>query len=300
MPGVKGKQRRILPPFFTIFLSLYVFWCWLPGTAALAAESGQASSGPSIPQPPAESCIYDEAALLSEGTKGTIKEKNAALLEKYGVQLVVYTTDALPYTDFSQRVSYLRTVMESWQAGGNRWLVLALSVSDEDYLAVAGTALQEEFTAEALKNLLDAHVEPDFAAKSYDTAVSKFFAVAADKAESYCAARPELFPGASSQPEESAASTVKLGQKDNTGSLALLWVGILFGVILLGCMAAFFVRSRQLSRRRRRTVHRHNPTIRPARSSVMRQETRPAVQIKAGSRSTGVYRDQRSSRNRRL
>lgn len=297
MPGVKERQRRVLPPFFAVFLSLYVIWCWIPGLAALAEES------PAVPQPPADGCVYDGASLLSEETKAAVKEKNDALQEKYGVRLVVYTADALPYTEFAQRVGYLHTVMESWQAGGGqgRWLILALSVSDEDYLAAAGTALQGEFTTEALKSLLDEHVEADFAAKSYDTAVSKFFAAAADRAEAYCAAHPEAFPAAPSQQEGEAASTVKLGQKDNTGSLVLLWVGILSGVVLLGCVGVFLLRSRQLSRRRgRRTVHRHNPVITPARSSVTRQETRPSVQIKAGNRSTGVYRDQRSSRGRRL
>ncbi len=293
--GVNPVRGRRGAPFFLAFFAFFVFFCWDLAPAALADKSGLEEASPTVPQRPEEVFLYDQAGLLSEETKTALREKNADLTEKYGVQIAVYTVDTLPYTDFTQRVGFLRSVMEQWQIGGagGRGLILALSVSDADYLAVAGSGLQGEFTTEALKSLLDTCLEADFSAKSYDTGVQKFVTSAAEKAQAYCAAHPEMFT-----PQEAASqlesSGVNLAKEKGPGLGPFLWVLLALGLVVLGCVGAFFFRYGQMTRRRsRRTVHRRSPVIRPARATVTRQETRPSVQVKAGSRSTGVYRDRR-------
>lgn len=295
-----GRRRQGAALFFAVFLTVFVFSGWLPAPRALADEAGQdgQAAGAAVPQQPAEVFLYDDAGLLSEETKAAIRDKNADLQGKYGIQIAVYTVDTLPYTEFARRVEFLRSVMAQWQVGGEggRGLMLALSVTDADYVAVAGDGLKAELTTEALKAMLDEQLEPDFSAKSYDTGVAKFFSACAAKAEAYAAANPELFPAAQAEAPESKA-TVDLARKKESGFGPLLWVLLALAVIVLLCIGVFFVRTGGARRRRgRRTVHRRSSVIRPARATVTRHETRPAVQIKAGDRSTGVYRDRRPPR----
>jgi len=298
-------------PFFVVFLAIFVFLGLFPGPEALADESGQSGAGQetasaSVPQQPAEVFLYDGANLLSEDTKAAVRQKNADLQGKYGVQIAVYTADMLPYSEFAQRVEFLRSVMGQWQIGGAQGggLLLAVSVTDADYIAVAGDGLKAEFTTEALKTLLDEQLEPDFTVKSYDTGIAKFFNAAAEKAEAYCAAHPEMFsatqPGPEGNPEsapEESKGTVDLASKKESGLGPLLWVLLILAVVVFLCVVMFAIRNRGFQRRRsRRTVHRRSSVIRPARNAVTRNDTRPTLQIKAGEHSTGVYRDRRPPR----
>lgn len=273
MQGVKGRVLPFLAVFFTIIL--------MSSSGARAAEA--------VPQKPPELYVYDEAQVLSEGTKAGVIQKSGELQQKYGAQVVVYTAHSLPGESFDGRVAYLRSVMEAWDIGGgeDRGLILGLSVFDGDYEAVAGSGLSEEFTSEALKALLDEHLEPDFQAGSYDAGAQKFVEAAVQKADAFLAASP-----VESQPEgEETQAAVSLAKKDESGMGPLLWVLLVLGAIVLVCVAVFFISG---ASSRKRAVHRHNPVITPSRTTVTRlQETRPAVQIKAGDRSTGVYRDRR-------
>lgn len=267
-----------------------------------ASQTGQTASGPEIPQPGEEFYYLDQAGVLSQETRSAIVERNQSLNEKYGVQLVVFTSANLPVAGYAQRVEYLRSVMSRWQVGGagGRGLILALSIGDEDYLAVAGAALQGEFTSQALKALLDAQLEPDFGTKSYDAGVGKFFAAAADKAEAYCAANPEAFAPDSTGGEGENAS-VKRTVKKSTGNAVLMWVGIVAGAVAVVSLAIFVLAGRSGGRRRssRRGVHRGSPIITPPRSNVLRHEFRPTVQIKSSRQTTGVYRNQKPTRTDR-
>ncbi len=285
--------------FASLFASLFTLWVFLIlGVAPLAlADQGGAFAKDALPQPSEEFYVNDQASLLTEATKTEILNKNASLNQSYGVQLVVYTVQTLPGSDFAGRVEYLRSLISAWQVGGagGRGLLVALSVSDGDYLAVAGDGLKALFTTETLKGLLQNHLEADFSTQAYDAGVLKFFNAAAAQAESYCAAHPELFAqqSPSSQVQRPASS------KKSPGSPALLWVGIAAGVVAVASIAVFIFSGHIGSRRRGRAVHRHRPLITPARTNVLRHETRPMVQIKSYRQSTGVYRNQKPSRTSR-
>lgn len=289
----KNKVRKFLHAFLVLLGFLL----------AGAAPWARAQDAPQLPLPSGDFYLNDAASVISEGTKAVVLQKNAELAEKYGAQIVVYTVDALPVSGYAQRVEYLRSLMNSWQVGGasGRGLLLALSISDEDYLAVAGEGLKAEFTTEALKSLLDLQLETDFAAKAYDSGVSKFFLAAAGQADAYFAAHPEQIGAGEplSQPTEGEASPSKPEKKRSAGQAVILWVCVGAGVVAAVSLAIFFLAGRAQARRySRRTVHRRSSVIYPAHSTVTRHESMPMVQIKSRS-SSGAYRTtQKPARSR--
>lgn len=277
MLSCRKKKIRRFPSFFATLLTLLAFLYYVPLFHASAETS------PEIPQPSGEFFYYDEAHVLGEDTRAAILAKNTELSSD-GVQLVVMTVTALPVSGYTQRVEYLRSVMQSWQVGGGQGcgLLLALSISDEDYIAVAGDGLKAHFTTEALKNLLDTYLEPDFSVKSYDAGVAKFFAEAAAQAQAYIAENPV----------EAGGPVADLGKKESSDSPVLLWVGLGAGAIAVICIAVFIVTGRSGRRRygSRRTVHRHTPLITPPRTNVLRHENNAPVLIKSSRYSNGIYR----------
>lgn len=272
----KKKTRHFLL-FFATILMLLAFLYEIP------VFSASAEADPKIPQPSGEFFYYDEASVLSEDTRAAILAKNTELSDD-SVQLVVMTVNTLPVSGYTQRVEYLRSVMQSWQVGGEqgRGLLLALSISDEDYIAVAGDALKAHFTSETIKNLLDTYLEPDFNVKSYDAGVAKFFAEAAAQAQTYAAENPI----------EAGAPVADLRKKKDSGSSVLLWIGLGAGAVAIICIAIFILTGRSSHRRygSRRTVHRHTPLITPPRTNVLRHENNAPVLIKSSRYSNGIYR----------
>ena len=212
---------------------------------------------------------------------------------------MVYTTAALPYESFAQRVEYLRRLMDSWQVGGEsgRGLLVAVSVADQDYLAVAGTGLQGEFTTQALKDLLSAQLEPDFSAGAYDAGLSKFFTAAAGKAETYLASGAvQTNPnGAASQ-----GTPARSGGKKKQGPNILLWVCVGAAGVAVVSLAVFVLAGRaSWNHRNRRTVHRRSSLLYPSRTTIMHLDARPTVQVKHSQRSSqNSYRTQKQSRSR--
>jgi len=289
---VRGIPRR-MPAFFAIAL-FSLFFLWLPAGAA------------GLPQPGGEFYINDGAALLSQGTKEDILAKNQELYNTYGVQLVVYTVDALPAEGYAGRVAYLRSLLDSWQVGGpqGNGMILALSVGDGDYLAVSGQGLRAQLTSENLKSLLDTHLEADFSVGSYDAGVAKFFSACAAQVEAFCAQNPALFSGPPQgvQPESSGASAVRLGQEEGAGLGALVWVLIGAGAVVVVCVLLFFRAGQARRRRSRRTVHGGRARLlHPSNASpVIRNETRPTVQVKRSSQQAGTYRSSARGRGDRL
>lgn len=292
------NHKRFYPQR-NIFVSLFVFLVFLIGSIYSAPPA--LAAGETLPQPSADFYVNDQANLLTDATKTEILSKNAALNQAHGVQLVVYTVETLPGATYEERVAYLRSLLSGWQVGGaeGRGLLLALSVSDSDYLAVAGDGLKACFTTEALKTLLTGNLEADFSAKSYDAGVLKFFQAAAAQAEAYCAAGPAESAAGAQEANSAAQATARPAKKKSAGGSVLMWVGIAAGAVAVVSIAVFVLSGRGARRNSRYAVHRHRPLITPARTNVLRHETRPMVQIKSYRQSTGVYRNQKPARTSR-
>lgn len=255
-------------------------------TASLLYTSLHAWAEPaySIPEPGADFYYSDQAGLLSGETRALILTKNAGL-SPLAVQLVVMTMDSFPVEGYTQRVEYLQAVMQSWQVGGpeGRGLLLALAVSDDDYIAVAGDGLQACFDAEQLKSMLDAQLEADFSARAYDSGVSKFITDAADKAQAWASSQ-EGQPAV--QPEAQASA------KKDGGPSVLVWVALAAGAVAVLALAVFIISGRP-SRRRygsRRGVHRHTPLVTPPRTTVLRHESHTPIIVKSSNRGDGPSR----------
>ncbi len=267
------------PKFFRLF-SLFSVTILIALASLYYGAAARAESGPAIPEPGADFYFNDSANILSGETKSLILSKNAGLSSR-SVQLVVLTTDALPVQGYTQRVEYLRSVMESWKVGGSegRGLILALSISDDDYIAVAGGALQPYFTTDLLKSMLDAQLEPDFAARSYDAGVSKFITEAAAQAESFALPAPDQPAAAKPESEEE-------------GPPVLLWVLVAAGAVAVICIAVFILSGSTGRRRRgsRRRVHRHTPLVTPPRTTVLHREGRTPMVVKSSHRADGPSR----------
>ena len=111
-----------------------------------------------VPEQPADLYVYDEASVISASTKTVINDKNADLNATYGVQIAVFTMNTLPgeKSDYDGRVAYLKKVMDTWKLGGDskNGLIIGLSVSDGDYMAVVGDGLHGAFSGTELSALL--------------------------------------------------------------------------------------------------------------------------------------------------
>ena len=212
--------------------------CAIPALADEAGDSEPASADGSsaIPQPTVDFYVYDEANVLSAETKSTILAKNAELNEKYGVQIVVMTVSLLPGSDLESRATYLTSVIQSWKVGGEQGngLILALSISDEDYVAVAGNNFKPEFTNVVLKNLLNEQLEPDFKNKEYDAGVAKFFTAAAQRAETYAAS---LAASAELSEEPEASAVPEKTEDEKSGGSVFLSILKFLGTFVLVLLA---------------------------------------------------------------
>lgn len=270
--------RRILSLLLAFILMFSV--CAIPALADEAGDSEPASADGSsaIPQPTVDFYVYDEANVLSAETKSTILAKNAELNEKYGVQIVVMTVSLLPGSDLESRATYLTSVIQSWKVGGEQGngLILALSISDEDYVAVAGNNFKPEFTNVVLKNLLNEQLEPDFKNKAYDAGVAKFFTAAAQRAETYAAslaasAEPSEEPEASAVPEKT--------EDEKSGGSVFLFILKLLGTFVLVLLALAVISliviqvHGQMVRKKRREARRRRAQQRGGAASARRTET---------------------------
>lgn len=279
---MKTSPQRKFSRFLAVFLvTLQVFM------SSLYCGTALAQSSPEIPSPSTDFYYNDQANLLSDATKALILTKNAEL-STASIQLVVLTTDALPVTGYTQRVEYLRSVIRSWKVGGEggRGLLLALSVSDGDYLAVAGDGLQSFFTTDLLKSLLDAQLEPDFSTGAYDAGVSKFVAEAAAQAQSFAASPTDQPAAAPVESSPGQAPGIVPEKKKDGGAPILLWLAIGAAAVAVVCIGVFLLAGGAGRRRYapRRGVHRHAPLVTPPRTNVLRHENHTPMVIKSAHR----------------
>ena len=112
--------------------------------------------------------------------------------------------------------------MDTWKLGGDskNGLIIGLSVSDGDYMAVAGDGLHGAFSGTELSALLHDNLEADFQTGAYDAGVLKLFNAVAAAAETY----------KSGNPTDSAAVSTASNAESTAGGTVLV---IVFAVLLL-------------------------------------------------------------------
>ena len=192
-----------------------------------------------VPEQPADLYVYDEASVISASTKTVINDKNADLNATYGVQIAVFTMNTLPgeKSDYDGRVAYLKKVMDTWKLGGDskNGLIIGLSVSDGDYMAVAGDGLHGTFSGTELSALLHDNLEADFQTGAYDAGVLKLFNAVAAAAETYKSGNPTDSAAVStaSNAESAAGGTESSAAESSASSEASSPKGgsVIFGIL---------------------------------------------------------------------
>jgi len=128
-----------------------------------------------IPEPTSDFYVNDTANVLSEQTKKLIIDKNVALYDKTGAQIVVVTVE---FTNTASIADYAYELFNEYKIGSkdkNNGLLLLLSIGDDDYYALQGAGLERTFTSGTISYLLYEYLEPYFAQQEYDTGVLSVF-----------------------------------------------------------------------------------------------------------------------------
>ena len=140
-------------------------------------------------------------------------------------------------SDYDGRVTYLKKVMDTWKLGGDskNGLIIGLSVSDGDYMAVAGDGLHGAFSGTELSALLHDNLEADFQTGAYDAGVLKLFNAVAAAAETYKSGNPTDSAAVStaSNAESTAGGTESSAAESNASSEASGPKGgsVIFGIL---------------------------------------------------------------------
>lgn len=133
-----------------------------------------------IPEPTDDFWYLDQSDVLSDETEGEIFFANQRLYDACGAEIVVVAVDS---TDGMAIDDYAYSLFNDWQIGGNtyRGMLLLMAIEDDNYYAMPGTALSMYFDSATLGNMLEKHLEPDFAKKDYDAGAKAFFEAVYEK-----------------------------------------------------------------------------------------------------------------------
>lgn len=219
-----------------------------------------------VPEQPTDLYVYDEASVISASTKTVINDKNADLNATYGVQIAVFTMNTLPgeKSDYDGRVAYLKKVMDTWKLGGDskNGLIIGLSVSDGDYMAVAGDGLHGTFSGTELSALLHDNLEADFQTGAYDAGVLKLFNAVA--AETYKSGNPtdsaavstasnaeSTAGGTESSAAESSASSEASGSKGGSVIFGVLKFVLVLVIVFAVLLFIVYIHGQRVRKKRR-------------------------------------------------
>lgn len=169
-------------------------------------------------EPTQDYYVNDYADVLSQSTEDEIIEKNIALENASGAQIVVVTVDS---TQGLSAEEFAYEVANDWGIGSakeDNGVLLLLDIGGQDYQCIQGRGLEDTLTTATLSRILQEDLEPDFAAGDYDAGVQKTF----DSLYSQVAAIYGTSPGGQAQP----------GRPERRGSDAGIIVGFLVLLVL--------------------------------------------------------------------
>lgn len=147
---------------------------------------GRARSNTSTPEPPhsapgvSDSYVWDDAGVLSSGTKRTLNERNDRLWNRHNVTIGVVTCDY----GGDDLYDYAWKQAEAMGLGGYD-MVVALDISGDNYYLLTGSDLSRDFTDRDSASYLDRYMETPFAKGDYDKAVLKLTEALEDWYDSY-------------------------------------------------------------------------------------------------------------------
>ncbi|MEG2697611.1 MAG: TPM domain-containing protein, partial [Ruthenibacterium sp.] len=119
-------------------------------------------AAPSI-QPTDNFYVYDGANVLSDATEKAIVNKNIALQQACGAQIVVASINGSEGITLEQ---YTYEVASAWGIGDkqkNNGVLLMLDIQNQDYQCIQGSGLESSLPTPTLSRILQEELEPDFA-----------------------------------------------------------------------------------------------------------------------------------------
>jgi len=263
-----SKAARLLS---VILALLMIFSVCSVGAAAESAV------GTDVPAPSSTFYIYDEENILGVATKNAILTRNGQMYEKYGIQIAVMTLKEIPGADINAKGDYLHRVIDSWQLGGvtEKGLLLAVSVTQQDYVAVAGDGLSAEFPVQSWSELFDKNLEPKFSTGEYDAGILEVFTAMADKAELYAVNVGMTAADGTPEPSASPEPEVEEEEEKKPGFFVrfLKTVGMIIFIILVILIIGFIViyTHGQMVLKKRREARRRAAMQARARQNEQRQ-----------------------------
>lgn len=148
----------------------------VPLGAALAA---------SVPDPGEDFYYLDTANVLSRETEGIIYFCNQQLYQSCGAQIVIA---ALEDIDGADIYDYAYDLFNAWGIGSaqeNNGFLLLMAIEEDNYYALSGSGMDGVLSSSVLKELNDTYLEPDFAARDYDSGALKYFTAVLERYTDY-------------------------------------------------------------------------------------------------------------------
>ncbi len=155
-------------------LALFMAFSGLPHV--IAAE---------IVQPTEQFYVADYAQVIDTDTEDYIVQTNDILFEKTGAQVVIVTVDFLDGADIEE---YAYQLFNEWKIGSsekNNGVLILLAIGEDNYWAVQGKGIEETLSSGRLGDMLYDYLEPDFAAKDYDSGARSIFVAVSQYLASY-------------------------------------------------------------------------------------------------------------------
>lgn len=131
-----------------------------------------------IPAKPANGFVVDRADVLEDSTISELNRLGEQTEYDTGTMVVVITAD---YTGTYQIDEYCQAVFDEWEIADG--IVLTLAIGDDDYYAMPSAGLGRYLDTNALGDILNESLEPDFASKDYDAGVKKVYTALCEEVE---------------------------------------------------------------------------------------------------------------------
>ena len=119
--------------------------------------------------------VADFADVISRGTIDYINLSNEALEKACGAEIMIVTVDFLDGTKIND---YVYRLFNEWKPGSpdrDNGILLLLAIGEDDYYAMQGAGLENQFGDGLLDDYLQEYLEKHFADGDYDSGVRRFF-----------------------------------------------------------------------------------------------------------------------------
>ncbi|MBR5743192.1 MAG: TPM domain-containing protein, partial [Clostridia bacterium] len=193
----------------------------------LTSCAGAGNKDGAIPSPPETFYVYDGAKVLGDETEEWIVAHDYSLEAQTGAQIVVVCVETTGETDIAD---YAYRLFNDWGIGSeekDNGVLLLLSIGEDDYWALQGQGIEDTLSSGMLKLLLNAHLEPHFAAGEYEEGVRETFdalieffetayGVKVDTAAYYAAVENGAWKPAESESENLPASETETAAETGT------------------------------------------------------------------------------------